>query len=467
MVKSRELLGILGLLVFAVVVFHGRLLSSASAWCDQRVQQLSAEKDRSVHQAIDQMHEALAQQDASVEALRTERAAARLLRRRLDKLARADKRLRDLLRQTESAAAAAGGGSSSSSSSTADGDGDGGDDGRAAASELSTQQDAEQPPQQAEQPQQQQTPDSLVARSLVPSAMAVVVIAYNRPQYLERALTSIFSHHPGGDAFPIYVSQDGENSAVSAVTAKHGAHRLVHPRRTLQLQPRSYLSKFPGYAYLAVHYGWALETLFAMKGGGDAGGPYAGVIILEEDIEIAPDFFSYFTNTAPLLEADPTLLAVSAFNDNGQAAYRGDPTALHRSDFFPGLGWLLTRSLWGELGPKWPNEKGFWDDWLREPPQRKGRATIRPEVSRTYTFGKSGTSVGQFYGKYLEGIALNAEGVDWSSRDLRYLLHDEYEVLFAGWLKEARVLESVGAAKLLGARRRKRRPRRCARLLPR
>ena len=83
---------------------------------------------------------------------------------------------------------------------------------------------------------------------------------------------------------------------------------------------------------------------------------------------------SYFTATAPLLEKDRTLLAVSAFNDNGQAAYRGDPVALHRSDFFPGLGWLMTRSLWTELGPKWPNEMGFWDDWLREPPQRQGCA---------------------------------------------------------------------------------------------
>lgn len=43
---------------------------------------------------------------------------------------------------------------------------------------------------------------------------------------------------------------------------------------------------------------------------------------------------------------------------------------------------------WHELGPKWP--KGFWDDWLREPAQRKGRAFVRPEVSRTYTFGQQG-----------------------------------------------------------------------------
>lgn len=27
---------------------------------------------------------------------------------------------------------------------------------------------------------------------------------------------------------------------------------------------------------------------------------------------------------------------------------------LYRSDFFPGLGWMLSRSTWDELSPKWP-----------------------------------------------------------------------------------------------------------------
>ena len=27
---------------------------------------------------------------------------------------------------------------------------------------------------------------------------------------------------------------------------------------------------------------------------------------------------------------------------------------LHRTDFFPGLGWMLERNTWLELAPKWP-----------------------------------------------------------------------------------------------------------------
>ncbi len=68
-------------------------------------------------------------------------------------------------------------------------------------------------------------------------------------------------------------------------------------------------------------------------------------IILEDDLEISSDFFSYFENTAPLLEKDPTIWTVSAFNDNGQRTFASDPEALWRSDFFPGLG--KSHATWG------------------------------------------------------------------------------------------------------------------------
>lgn len=77
---------------------------------------------------------------------------------------------------------------------------------------------------------------------------------------------------------------------------------------------------------------------------------------------------------------------------------------MFRSDFFPGLGWMITKKMWAELGPKWPN--GYWDDWLREPQQRKGRATLHPEVSRTYTYGEQGVSQSQFFSKYTPRVVV-------------------------------------------------------------
>lgn len=47
----------------------------------------------------------------------------------------------------------------------------------------------------------------------------------------------------------------------------------------------------------------------------------------QDDLEIAPDFFSYFDATAPLLWEDSTLYCVSAWNDNGQSNHVSDPGA--------------------------------------------------------------------------------------------------------------------------------------------
>ncbi|KAK4477279.1 hypothetical protein RD792_016493 [Penstemon davidsonii] len=100
-------------------------------------------------------------------------------------------------------------------------------------------------------------------------------------------------------------------------------------------------------AFLSGHYKWALDQLFYKH-------KFSRVIILEDDMEIAPDFFGYFEAGAALLDHDKSIMAISSWNDNGQRQFVHDPYVLYRSDFFPGLGWMLSRSTWDELSPKWP-----------------------------------------------------------------------------------------------------------------
>lgn len=93
----------------------------------------------------------------------------------------------------------------------------------------------------------------------------------------------------------------------------------------------------------------------------------------------------------------------------------------------------------------------FWDDWMRLPEQRRDRACIRPEISRTgiSVEGKKGVSQwvdrypwsistsnqnyrrGQHYEKYLKKIVRNTVPVNWKSMDLSYLLKVIYLVPFA------------------------------------
>lgn len=49
------------------------------------------------------------------------------------------------------------------------------------------------------------------------------------------------------------------------------------------------------------------------------------VTILEDDLEIAPDFFSYFRAMEDVILKDDTIMAASAYNDIGQGRFVADP----------------------------------------------------------------------------------------------------------------------------------------------
>ena len=71
--------------------------------------------------------------------------------------------------------------------------------------------------------------------------------------------------------------------------------------------------------------------------------------LVQDDMQLAPDFFELFAATSPLLDSDPSLYCVSSWNDHGQKQFVADPRRLLRSDFFPGLGWMLTRDVWHDI----------------------------------------------------------------------------------------------------------------------
>eukprot|EP00633_Aureoumbra_lagunensis_P001679 CAMPEP_0197302852 /NCGR_PEP_ID=MMETSP0890-20130614/51315_1 /TAXON_ID=44058 ORGANISM="Aureoumbra lagunensis, Strain CCMP1510" /NCGR_SAMPLE_ID=MMETSP0890 /ASSEMBLY_ACC=CAM_ASM_000533 /LENGTH=140 /DNA_ID=CAMNT_0042782571 /DNA_START=264 /DNA_END=683 /DNA_ORIENTATION=- len=140
---------------------------------------------------------------------------------------------------------------------------------------------------------------------------------------MREALSSLLN--AGIQVEDIAVAQDGTDAAVTAVAKEFG----VQVRRNgLQHGHRD------GAARIAANYGdalrWAIEERF----------PEApGVIIVEDDLLFSPDFGQYFNEVAaPLLDTDPTVFVVSAWNDNGFFA-QADKRELRRSVWFPGLGW--------------------------------------------------------------------------------------------------------------------------------
>ncbi|XP_017926051.3 alpha-1,3-mannosyl-glycoprotein 2-beta-N-acetylglucosaminyltransferase [Manacus vitellinus] len=88
---------------------------------------------------------------------------------------------------------------------------------------------------------------------------------------------------------------------------------------------------------------------------------------------------------------------------------------------------------------------------MRQPEQRRGRSCVRPEVSRTMTFGRKGVSHGQFFDQYLKFIKLNDHFVPFTRLDLSYLKKDEYEHSFLPRVYSA---PEVRVEELQGNRRR-------------
>ncbi|KAK7851316.1 Alpha-1,3-mannosyl-glycoprotein 2-beta-N-acetylglucosaminyltransferase [Quercus suber] len=206
---------------------------------------------------------------------------------------------------------------------------------------------------------------------------AVVIMACNRADYLERTINSVLKYQSSvALKYPVFVSQDGKHPDVKSKALSYD--QLTYMQH-LDSEPVE--TERPGemvaYYKIARHYKWALDELFYKHN-------LSRVIILEDDMEIAPDFFDYFEAAAALLDKDKSIMAVSSWNDNGQKQFVHDPYALYRSNFFPGLGWMLTRSIWDELSPKWPKA---YPCFHYPPPQ--------------------GSSMGQFFKQYLEPIKLN------------------------------------------------------------
>ena len=264
----------------------------------------------------------------------------------------------------------------------------------------------------------------------------VLVMSCNRVE-IRRCVAALLQHRPS-HRFPIIVSQDcGDAKTRSVIRDEFGAQvTLLEQPDLSKISVEQRFLQFTGYYNIARHYRWALSQVFDVLF-------YSAVIIVEDDLEIAPDFFDYFAATRPLLDQDDTLMAVSAWNDNGNDEFVQSPTRLYRSDFFPGLGWMLTSRLWAELAPKWP--KSFWDDWLREPAQRKGRSFIRPEISRVSNFGRVGVSKGQYFDAHVGRIQHVREPVPFLTLNLDYLLKDRYDPAFHSAVYAARTVSLAQA----------------------
>eukprot|EP00440_Ansanella_granifera_P033436 gb/GFBE01036279.1/.p1 GENE.gb/GFBE01036279.1/~~gb/GFBE01036279.1/.p1 ORF type:complete len:528 (+),score=123.09 gb/GFBE01036279.1/:1-1584(+) len=251
-------------------------------------------------------------------------------------------------------------------------------------------------------------------------AIGTAIIVCKRPKYLSRTMDAVLRSMRDPSTFPIVISQDGFDESMKQLVQKTYVEtgQAFHMHHQHDPNAQAVAAKFGGskqalgYVRIAQHFGFVMKRMFDEFG-------FQAVIFLEEDLEVSPDFFSYFGSMRPLLRNDKDLFCVSAWNDNGYDSMVSDPKLAYRTDFFPGLGWMMDKTMWDEVRDRWA--VAYWDEFMRRPDVRKGRHCIRPEISRTFTFGEEGVSSGQFFKGHLARIKLNNVMVDWGAQDIARL----------------------------------------------
>ncbi|KAK2515354.1 Mgat1 [Columba livia] len=130
--------------------------------------------------------------------------------------------------------------------------------------------------------------------------LPVLVLACDRST-VRRCLDALLRYRPSARRFPVIVSQDCGHAETARVIASYGA-AVAHIRQPdladVPAPPEH--RKFQGYYRIARHYRWALGQVFRTF-------RYRAVIVVEDDLEVAPDFFEYFQAALPLLLADRSL----------------------------------------------------------------------------------------------------------------------------------------------------------------
>ncbi|UXI18085.1 RING finger protein 165-like [Sarcoptes scabiei] len=257
------------------------------------------------------------------------------------------------------------------------------------------------------------------------SQVPIAIIASNRPHYLYRMLRTLLLT-PGCNPQMITIFIDGYYEEPLEVSKLFGLRGIQH---TPIAQGNSRITQ---------HYKASLTATFNLYP--DA--KYA--IILEEDLDVSPDFFHYFSQTMHLLDQDESLFCISAWNDQAYEHTSSDTSQLYRVETMPGLGWMLTRKLYKEeLEPKWPtsDKQWDWDLWMRSRDIRLGRECIIPDVSRTYHFGSSGLNMNAYFqDMYFKKHAFNTNPSA-ILQNVDQLRQDNYERLINRLIRMAVILD--------------------------
>ena len=207
---------------------------------------------------------------------------------------------------------------------------------------------------------------------------AIVVLVHNRAEALDRLLGSV-SRAAGANMSRVTVYQDGSERAVEVVVRSWDPVVLVRLPE-FQGEPETPILS----SRLTWNYRFMLEHSFRQ------GHDY--VLVLEDDLEIAPDALRFFSWAAKVMAEDKSIFCASGYNDNGFEAGTRDSSRVWRGEHFMALGWMVSRDSFVEVATIFDMDQ-VWDVPFaltmagRATAAAEARECIFPEIPRTKHVG--------------------------------------------------------------------------------
>lgn len=225
---------------------------------------------------------------------------------------------------------------------------------------------------------------------------------------LEQTLTSILAARGVEHRARVIVSQSGDYKLTT---------RLLETKfSSLEHITNLEGKRDPIMNRIANHFKWSFERVFEYPE------CHKGVVVIEDDLELSPDFLEYFELTIPVVERDETLITASLWNDIGYKGNSHDKGKIMRTNYFPGLGWWLSKNVWDDLlSEEWPTHD--WDWYVRSITSANKLDSLIPEVPRDYHIASSGTYMRKnFFDLHFKNININRDTTfRWSSESIAHL----------------------------------------------
>ncbi|XP_059162999.1 protein O-linked-mannose beta-1,2-N-acetylglucosaminyltransferase 1-like [Physella acuta] len=164
------------------------------------------------------------------------------------------------------------------------------------------------------------------------------------------------------------------------------------------------------------------------------------MIIIEEDLLLAPDFMPFMAECLKIISLDTSLVGAFAWNVNGFEQISGNNSQVYRVQEFPGLGFLVKSDIIQQLIETNSEccDHRAWFGWHME---TQGLEMLMPDVSRVYKTPFDGAQA-------LTDVARNLFlkprktflELQPASLDISHLISTEYETFLHGQIDVSSVV---------------------------